>query len=297
MEEIKRVDTVGQYNQYVGVNTLHPLVSVVNLDAVKSMYRFRQYMNVYAIFLKDKNCGAMSYGGQPYDYDEGTLVFVAPGQIYGVDSELEMKPSGYALIFQPDLLKGSQLGNSIKNYSFFSYQVSEALHLSQKERSTIIECLEKITGEMEQNLDQHSKTLIISHLELLLNYCTRFYDRQFITRNHSNKDVLVRFEKLLTEYFDSGQLEVLGIPSVSWCAGMLFFSSNYFGDLIKKETGSTALDYIQTRVIEVAKTRLFDVSKSIHDVATELGFKYPHHFTRLFKRKVGLTPNDFRHVN
>ncbi|MGN6640967.1 MAG: helix-turn-helix domain-containing protein [Mucilaginibacter sp.] len=297
MEEIRRIDSVYQYNNYVGVDTLHPLISVVNLDDVGNVHRFRQYMNVYAVFLKDKHCGAMNYGGQPYDYHDGTLVFVSPGQIYGVDSDTEMKPSGYALIFHPDLIKGTQLSKNIKDYTFFSYEVREALHLSKKERKIIVECLGKISAEIEQNIDKHSKTLIVSYLELLLNYCTRFYDRQFITRSHSNKDVLIRFENLLSEYFKSDKAQYSGLPSVTWCAEQLFLSPHYFGDLVKKETGSTALDYIQSKVIDEAKTKIFDSSKTIGEVATELGFKYPHHFTRLFKQKTGMPPNEYRNLN
>lgn len=297
MEEIKRIDTVVQYNNNVGVETLHPLVSVVDLDKVDNIHRFKQYMNLYAIFLKDKNCGAMNYGGQPYDYDDGTLVFVAPGQVYGVDSDGEIKPSGYALVFHPDLIKGTQLGKNIKDYTFFSYDVHEALHISKKERKTMIECLDKISEEIDQNIDKHSKTLVVSYVELLLNYCVRFYDRQFITRSHSNKDVLVRFEKLLDEYFGTDHAQNLGLPTVSWCAEQLFLSPNYFGDLVKKETGNTALDYIQNKVITEAKAKMLGSTKTINEVASELGFKYPQHFTRLFKLKVGVPPNDFRHLN
>lgn len=172
-----------------------------------------------------------------------------------------------------------------------------ALHLSKKERRTIIECLEKISLEIGQNIDRHSKTLIVSNIELFLNYCMRFYDRQFITRSHANKDILVRFENLLTAYFKQGKGQELGLPTVTWCAEELHLSSNYFGDLIKKEMGITALDYIQSKLIEEAKIRIFDASKTINDIAVELGFKYQQHFTRLFKQKTGVTPNEYRSVN
>lgn len=298
MEQVERIDTVKQYNDYAGVDTLHPLVSVVNFDEVPAIQLFRRYMGVYAIFLKNTKCGDMLYGCQPYDYEDGTLIFVSPGQVYGIDSKgLATKPSGYALIFHPDLIRGTSLGKTIKDYTFFSYQVNEALHLSKKERKTIVACLEKISEEIEQNIDQHSKTLIVSNIELLLNYCMRFYDRQFITRSNANNDILMRFEDLLNDYFISGKPIDLGLPTVTWCAEELHLSPNYFGDLIKKETGSTALDYIQTRLIDEAKTRMFDTSKTINDIATELGFKYQQHFTRLFKQKVGVTPNEYRNLN
>jgi AraC-like DNA-binding protein len=298
MEQIERMETVKQYNDYMGVDTLHPLVSVINFNEVPAIQYFRRYMNVYAIFLKNIRCGNMLYGCQPYDYDDGTLVFVAPGQVYGVDSKgIATKPSGYALIFHPDLIKGTPLSNKIKDYSFFSYEVNEALHLSKKERGTIVDCFEKIMTEIEQNIDKHSKTLIVSNIELLLNYCMRFYDRQFITRSNVNTDLLVRFENLLINYFRSEKAPHLGLPTVAYCANELHLSPNYFGDLIKKETGTTALDYIQTRLIDEAKTKIFDTSKTINTIATELGFKYQQHFTRLFKQKTGMTPNEYRSLH
>jgi len=298
MEEIKRIDTVRNYNEYVGVDTLHPLVSVVNFDEVPRIIYFRQYMGIYAVFLKNIKCGDMTYGCQPYDYEDGTLVFVSPGQVYGVDSKgVATQPSGYALVFHPDFIKGTHLGRNIKDYTFFSYEVHEALHLSKKERETIVDCLEKIAAEIDQNIDKHSKTLIVSNIELFLNYCMRFYDRQFITRNHVNKDILVRFENLLNDYFKSGKAQTLGLPSVTWCADQLHLSANYFGDLIKKETGTTALDHIQNKLIDEAKSIIFDNTKTINEVANDLGFKYQQHFTRLFKQKTGMTPNEYRNLN
>lgn len=298
MEHFDRIDTVRQYNDHAGVDTLHPLVSVVKFNDLPLVRNFRRYMGIYAVFLKDNKCGDIIYGGQPYDYEDGTLVFVCPGQVYGIDNHsINTNPSGYGLLFHPDLLAGTHLAKTIKDYSFFNYEVNEALHLSKKERKTIVECLEKIVSEIEQNIDQHSKTLIVSNIELFLNYCMRFYDRQFITRSHANKDVLTRFENLLHNYFKSGTAQDVGLPSVSWCAEQLHLSPNYFGDLIKKETGSTALDYIQSKLIEEAKAKMFDASKTINDIATELGFKYQQHFTRLFKQKTGITPNEYRNLN
>jgi AraC-like DNA-binding protein len=298
MEQVDRIDTVGQFNKYVGADTHHLLVSVVNFNEAPAIHHFRNYMGVYAVFLKDIKCGNITYGCQPYDYENGTLVFVSPGQVYGVDSEgVAIKPSGYALVFHPDLIRGTHLSKTIKDYTFFSYEVNEALHLSTKERKTIIDSLEKIAEEIERNIDKHSKTLIVSNIELFLNYCMRFYDRQFITRNNANKDILVRFENLLNNYLESGKAKTNGLPSVSWCADQLHLSANYFGDLIKKETGNTALDYIQSKLIDEAKRQIFDARKSINDVAGDLGFKYQQHFTRLFKQKTGMTPNEYRSVN
>lgn len=297
MEQVERYDTVKQYNDSMGVDTFHPLVSVVNFNEIPTVQNFRRYMGIYAVFLKNIKCGDMRYGCQPYDYEDGTLVFVSPGQIYGIDSKgVAIKPSGYGLVFHPDFIKGTNLGKHIKNYSFLSYEVNEALHLSKKERKTIVDCFEKIAEEIDQNIDKHSKTLIVSNIELLLNYCQRFYDRQFITRSNVNSDILVRFEKLLNDYFKSDKSLLLGLPSVSYCADQLHLSPNYFGDLIKKETGSTALDYIQSKLIDEAKERIFDQSKSMNEIASGLGFKYQQHFTRLFKQKTGITPMEYRSI-
>jgi AraC-like DNA-binding protein len=298
MEQVERIDTVKQYNNWIGAETLHPLVSVVNFNEMPSAQYFRRYMGIYAVFFKNIKCGDMIYGCQPYDYEDGTLVFVAPGQVYGIDSKgVVTKPSGYALVFHPDLIAGTHLGRVIKDYSFFSYEVNEALHLSKKEKETIVDCLEKINAEIDQNIDKHSKTLIVSNIELFLNYCMRFYDRQFITRTHVNKDILVRFEELLNDYFKSGKSQTIGLPSVAYCAEKLNLSPNYFGDLIKKETGHTALDFIQTRLIDEAKVKVFEANHSLSEIAYQLGFKYQQHFTRLFKQKTGVTPNEYRNLN
>lgn len=295
MDEIQRIDTVKQYNDAMGVDTLHPLVSVVDFDTMPTYQYFNRYMGVYAIFLKYIKCGDMKYGNQPYDYEDGTLVFISPGQVYGIDSKGEIiKPQGKALVFHPNLISDTDLGRKIKNYSFFSYEVNEALHLSKKERAIVNDCFDKIAYEIDLNIDIHSKTLIVSNIELFLNYCMRFYDRQFITRTNVNKDILSRFENLLHAYFGSEKPQTLGIPTVSYCADQLHLSPNYFGDLIKKETGRTALDHIQSKVISEAKLMLFDKDKQISEVSNLLGFNYQQHFTRLFKQKTGVTPHEFR---
>ncbi|MBE9602731.1 AraC family transcriptional regulator [Pedobacter sp. MC2016-24] len=298
MKDVERIDTVRQYNESMGVDTLHPLVSVVDFDEIPTYHQFQRYMGIYAVFLKYIKCGDMRYGCQPYDYEDGTLVFIAPGQVYGISSKGEIiKPSGKALVFHPDLIVGTHLGNHIKDYSFFSYDVNEALHLSKKERATINDCFIKIVSEIDSNIDKHSKRLIVSNIELFLNYCMRFYDRQFITRTNVNNDLLVRFENLLKGYFQSDLPHNLGLPTVAWCADQLHLSPNYFGDLIKKETGNTALDYIQSRIIEEAKNKIFDPKKSINNISSDLGFKYQQHFTRLFKQRTGMTPVEYRNLN
>lgn len=298
MKPIERIETVKKYNEAMGVETKHPLVSVVNFDEIPTYLQFRRYMGLYCIFLKNIKCGDILYGCQPYDYDDGTLVFISPGQVYGIDNNGKaIKPSGRALVFHPDLILGTQLGKSINDYNFFSYAVNEALHLSLKERETINDCFNKIEHEINLNIDQHSKKLIVSNIELFLNYCIRYYDRQFITRENVNSDILVQFEQLINDYYASGKAQKIGLLSVGYCAEQLHLSANYFGDLVKKETGTTALDYIQTKLIELAKEKIFSADKSMNDIADELGFKYQQHFTRLFKQKVGLSPLEFRNSN
>ncbi|HKO81111.1 MAG TPA: helix-turn-helix transcriptional regulator, partial [Chitinophagaceae bacterium] len=258
----------------------------------------RMYFGFYTIFLKDVKCGDLVYGRHTYDYQEGTLVFLAPGQVAGVNSNGQTyQPKGYALVFHPDIITGTGLGRHIQDYTFFGYQSNEALHLSERERNIVLDCFSKIEYELEHAIDKHSKRLIASNIELLLNYCVRFYDRQFITRDNAHKGILERFENLLNEYFQTDKPQAIGLPSVAHCAGELNLSANYFGDLIKKETGKTAQEYIQSKVIDVAKERIFDQSKSVSQIAYELGFKYPQHFTRLFKQRVGHTPNEYRMLN
>lgn len=297
MSEITRINTITEYNNLVGVETLHPLVSIVDFAKSEPFCFFRRQMGVYAIFLKDAKCGNMTYGCSTYDYEEGTLIFIAPGQVYGVESETKQQGVGKALIFHPDLIHGTSLGRNIKEYTFFSYEVNEALHLSTRERAIVNDCFEKIGYELEHAIDNHSKTLIVSYIELFLNYCKRFYERQFITRSHVNKDVLTRFEKVVEEYFSSELPIESGLPSVKYCAEKLFLSPNYLGDLLKKETGKSAQEHIQLKLIDAAKEKIYDTSKSISDIAYELGFKYPQHFTRMFKKEVGMSPNEFRNLN
>lgn len=298
MSTVKRVKSVTEYNNMVGQETLHPLVSIIDFSKVPPFEFYKAHMDVYAIFLKDIKCGSMSYGIQNYDYEEGTMIFIAPGQVYGIDSEgVKQQASGTALIFHPDLIHGTSLGKHIDDYTFFSYEVNEALHLSNREREVINECYKNIKFELEHAIDTHSKTLIVSYIELFLNYSKRFYERQFVTRGHVNKDILVRFEKILKDYFASDQPLENGLPTVSYCADKLFISPNYLGDLLKKETGKSALEHIQLKMIDVAKEKIFDSEKSISEIAYELGFKHPQHFTRMFKKSVGLSPSEYRSMN
>ncbi len=295
MENIKRFETVNDYNIFNNNVTRHPLVSVVDLSKADPRQANNMYFGFYTVFLKEVNCGNLRYGRHTYDYQEGTLVFIGPGQVVSVDNPGETyQPKGHALIFHPDLIHGTALGRHIQDYTFFGYQSNEALHLSERERKIVLDCLSKIEYELDRDIDKHSKKLIASNIELLLNYCIRFYDRQFITRENPHKGILERFESLLNEFFQSEKPQNIGLPSVAYCASELNLSSNYFGDLIKKETGKSAQEYIQAKVIDVAKERIFDQSKSVSQIAFELGFKYPQHFARLFKQRVGQSPIEYR---
>lgn len=298
MTKITKINSVTEYNNLVGQETLNPLVSIIDFSEKDPFHFFKSQMGIYAIFLKDAKCGNMIYGCSTYDYEEGTLVFVAPGQVYGFESDgIKRKGMGKALIFHPDLIHGTPLGQNIKSYTFFSYEVNEALHLSKREREIINDCLDKIQYELEHAIDMHSKTLIVSYIELFLNYCKRFYDRQFITRNYINKDILTKFEKVLDEYFSSDMPVETGLPSVKYCAEKLFLSPNYLGDLLKKETGKSAQEHIQLKLIDIAKEKIYEPGKTISEIAYELGFKYPQHFTRMFKKHVGMSPVEYKSAN
>lgn len=299
MDKIEKLSSVTQFNSRRGQETLHPLVSVLDQSKSAKIQAKKYLSELYVIFLKDVRCEDFQYGRNKYDYQEETLLFISPNQTFGFDlpDDVLIQPSGWALVFHPDFIRGTALGRTIKEYGFFSYDVNEALHISTRERQIVLECFTKIKEELERGIDKHSKILIINNIELFLNYCVRFFDRQFITREIINKDILNRFEHLLNEYFESNQPQNSGLPSVAYCAEKLNLSANYFGDLVKKETGKSALEYIQTKVIDVAKEQFFDQSKSISEIAYGLGYKYPQHFTRLFKQKVGVSPNEYRGLN
>ena len=295
MDTIRRFETISDYNAFNNNETLHPLVSVVDLSKAAPRQGSRMYFGFYTVFLKDVKCGDLVYGRHTYDYQEGTLVFLSPGQVAGINSNGETyQPKGYALVFHPDLIHGTSLNRHIQDYSFFGYQSNEALHVSERERKIVLDCFSKIQYELEHAIDSHSKKLIVSNIELFLNYCSRFYERQFIIRENVHKGTLEKFENFLNDYFQTDKPHTSGLPSVAYCAAELHLSASYFGDLIKKETGKTAQEYIQAKLINVAKERIFDQSKTLSQIAYELGFKYPQHFTRLFKQQVGLPPKEYR---
>jgi len=303
MERTFKFDAVTEYNELNNHETLHPLVSVVDFSKANPRSwggekNVRINYGMYCVFLKDyKGCN-LKYGRDYYDYQEGTLVFIAPGQLTVVETDGQVyQPKGYALVFHPDLIHGTSLARSIQEYNFFGYDAHEALHLSERERQIVLDCFSKIEYELQQNIDKHSKKLIASNIELFLNYCERFYDRQFITRDKVNKGILEKFDELLNGYFSTDKPKNIGLPSVAYCAEKLHLSANYFGDLIKKETGKSAKEYIHNKIIDIAKNKSLNTEKSVNEIAYELGFKYPQHFTRMFKNETGYTPNEYRSMN
>lgn len=290
-----KLDTIEKYNRLLGAETLHPLVGVTDLSKLTSIKHCRKEFGFYCIYYKELECGTIQYGRSKYDYQEGTLLFISPGQIAGTDDGGEtLNPKGLALMFHPDLLYGTPLARRIKDYTFFSYDSNEALHMSEREKRIILNCFHDISEELEHAIDKHTKHIVASSIETLLNYCTRFYERQFITREIPNKSVLSRFENLIREWFESGKAKNYGLPTVQMCASEICLSPNYFGDLIKKELGKTAQEYIQLYVVGKAKELIAENEMNVSEIAYELGFKYPHHLTRIFKKVTGLTPNEFR---
>ncbi len=292
MDKILNLDSVDLYNKLYDLETLNPLVSVIDLNkATSSVDLIRFNYGIYALYLKLEKACDIKYGRQTYDYQEGTIVCFAPGQTAETNPTTDkVQVNAHGILFHPDLLRGTSLGKNIKKYTFFSYEVNEALHLSEEERSIVMDCLKIIRMELERGVDKHSKTLLVNYIELLLNYCMRFYERQFITRGKTNRDVLTRFENLLDEYFESTLAEQDGLPTVKYFADKLCLSSNYFGDMFKKETGKSPQEYIQEKVIELAKERISGTADTVSQIAYSLGFQYPQHFCRLFKKRVGYTP-------
>lgn len=289
------LDSIDAYNKLFGLTTLHPLVTVVDLKkATKRIGRIRMNYGVYALFLKNGiNC-TIKYGREYYDYQEGTIVSFAPGQIIDVDSTNEpMAPDVVGLMFHPDLICGTPLASKINSFGFFNYSQREALHLSDSERKMFLDCLDNINVELEHPVDKHSADLISANIQLLLEYLSRFYDRQFITRHKVNSSVVAAFEKELSAVYAAGAT-LSEVPKVAYFAEKANLSPGYFGDLIKRETGNSPQEIITLHLINEAKRRLASTDTDISVIAYDLGFQYPQHFTRLFKRVTGKSPSTFR---
>lgn len=301
MKDIINVKSISDINNFVQHKTKHPLVTVIDFSKMDEMMEegVRISCDFYSVMFKNYCVNNMRYGRQSYDFQEGSLVCIAPKQVVTMDSEIEKREDmmGWGLFFHPDLFRGTSLAAKMKEYTFFSYETAEALHLSDKEKETLFDCVRKIDTELQENIDSHSQTLIVSNIELLLNYCQRYYGRQFITRKSSNRNVVAQIEQVLQEYFNSDELKQNGLPSVSYLAGIVNLSPNYLSDLLKKETGMNAKDHIHHYLIEAAKNILLGSNKSISEIAYELGFEYPQYFSKLFKQKTGNTPQAFRAFN
>jgi AraC-like DNA-binding protein len=301
MDSIIEIKTISELNRMLGLEEpRHPLIGILDYSKID----FSQHTNIkvtmgfYTVMLKNLCPGEMRYGRNYYDFQEGTLSFIAPNQVVEMEDPDETQDVyGWGLVFHPELLRGTSLGTKMKDYNFFSYSVHEALHLSEKEKEKLKEIVESIEAELNQNIDKHSKTLIVSTLELLLNYCNRYYDRQFITRTETNKDIIGEFESLLNAYFQSADLLGLGFPSVKYFAKELLLSPNYLSDLLKKETGKNGTEHIQLHVIGLAKDKLLSSSLSVSEIAYELGFEYPQYFSKMFKKNTGMTPAEYRNLN
>lgn len=277
----------------------HPLITRIDLTRlnrehlVKNGVLYR--LGVYSIFCK-KQKGTLKYGQGNYDFNEGSLMFTAPGQVIAPSPDLQIE-EGWGLIFHPDLLNRSSLGKKIADYSFFEYTANEALHISEEEKQIINDCVKNIERIYSENIDKHTQTLIQSNLELLLNYCNRFYDRQFFTRSRQSNDMVQNFEHLLREYFSQETLIESGLPDVKYFADKLNLSANYLSDLLNRYTGKTTLEHIHLQLTEKAKTLLWSSEKSISEIAYLLGFEHPSHFNKIFKAKTGKSPTVYRRLN
>ncbi len=289
MNKIIQIKNISELNKMLGIEKpRHPLIAIIDFNKIKinALEKIKATAGFYTIMLKGKCNGSLKYGRQYYDFQEGTLLFLAPNQVMSFENnEQDEENDGRALLFHPDLLRGTPLADKIKNYNFFSYEVNEALHLSDAENNILNDILDNIRHELSMNIDAHSQILLASNIELLLNYCMRFYDRQFITRKAVNLDLLSKFEDILKNYFSSEQITEKGLPSVKYCAKEMHLSPNYLSDLLKKETGKTAQDHIHDFVIETAKNKLLGTNAPVSQIAYELCFEYPQYFSKIFKKK------------
>ena len=302
MKPIINLESISDISKFVQQGSVkHPLVAIIDCSKVDEYVEAgtRISCNFYSVMFKNYCINKMKYGRQNYDFQEGSLVCIAPKQIVEMDTEIEKRDDmmGWGLFFHPDLIRNTTLGTKMKDYTFFSYETAEALHLSEKEKKVLYECIMNIENELNENIDNHSQNLIVSNIELLLNYCSRYYGRQFITRKNSNRDIVSQVETILHEYFNSDLLKDKGLPSVSYLADKVHLSPNYLSDLLKKENGMNAKDHIHYLLIEEAKNILLGTNKSISEIAYGLGFEYPQYFSKLFKQKTGNTPQEFRNLN
>lgn len=300
-EDIIRIESISQLCEVAGFDKpTHPLITIIDNSKWvigKEMVNVKFAAAMYSIGIKDKNCG-LQYGRNCYDFDEGVMYFTAPNQVASTTKEQKLNEvHGYTIYFHPDLIRNSHLESSIDTYNFFSYDVYEALHLSDKEQQLILDSMERIRIEISERIDNHSNRVIVTELELLLNYSLRFYERQFNTRNAQNKDIVSQVEQILKEYYNAGSFTTLGAPTLQVLGEKTRLSQHYLSDLLKKETGRSAKDHINDFIVEKAKTLLLTTNESVSELAYGLGFNYPHYFSRLFKSKTGFSPVEYRQLN
>lgn len=293
-KEILDIKTVYECNRCLGSKTLHPQVSIINLEHPE-LEQDTVKFEFYTILLieeciDDSTCCGRKY----YDYSSATMVFLAPGEIFRLSETGALPNKGWLLAFHPDLLFRTSLKNHIKNYTFFSYRKEEALHLSKRETATITYCLDNIEEELHHAIDMHTRTILSRHIELMLDYCTRFYERQFITRETKNKTILEKMEAMLDTYIDSGKLQNGKLPTSEYCSEGLGLSTPYFNDLIKFETGKTLEEYFQFKRLEVSKKMLLTADNTPAIVANRLGFPNVQYFSFIFKKITGIAPNEYR---
>jgi AraC-like DNA-binding protein len=278
----------------------HPLITIIDTEKLaygEEAVGKRFTSELFCIALKDSSCG-IDYGRNHYDFDEGVLMFTAPEQLITVNKPQELNQvKGWMLYFHPDLIRKTALGEKMDSYNFFNYEVYEALHLSQQEQNTLSQIVELIKSEIKERIDKHSQQVLVSNIELLLNYSVRFYERQFNTRSASNLDVVSKVEVLLKDYYRSNELIDKGQPTIKYLADKCHLSASYLSDLLTKETGRSAKDHMNDFLVEKAKNLLLSSTDSISGIAYTLGFNYPHYFGRLFKQKTGKTPQEFRQLN
>lgn len=300
MGKIQHVKTINEFHRTRGLSEPeHPLISVVNYADIKLLPEFMNaswMFDFYSISLKRNLNGKIKYGQKEYDFDEGVLFFISPGQVFSIDSKLvtSNEKSGWIMLVHPDFLWNTTLAKDIKQYEYFGYAVNEALFLSKKEENTIAEIIGNIQQEYHSNIDKYSQQIIVSQLLSLLNYAERFYQRQFITRDINNHQILTRLEELLNTYFHSNDLVNNGIPTVQFISDSLNISPSYLSSLLKHLTGKSTLHHIHEKLIELAKEKLSTTDLSISEIAYELGFDYPQSFSKLFKTKTNLSPLEFR---
>ena len=293
MGKILKVRNVGDYSHYLGCEDLHPLVSVIDYAKASPICHSLNNYSVYGLFLRDDASVDLDYGCDRYDYRQGTLLCVAPGQIGGKEDNGErVSITGWALLFHPDLLHGTPLEKEIKRYSFFDYRINEALHMTDEEHDIPVSLIRQIQDELHKKRDEFQDAILVEYIGLILNFCRRFYKRQFITRKLENSDILAKFENLMRDYYEEKLQLTLGIPTVQYCADKLCMSSNYFGDMVKRMTGDTASNYIRQYIIQRAKNELAS-GESIAQVAYGLGFEYPQHLSRMFKKQTEMTPSEY----